>query len=493
MTANMRIREIVVAGGGIVGWSAAAMLRRRLPGTTVTVVGAAPADAVTERIGSTLPSIGGFHGDIGMDEGDVFQEIGASFRLGTLFEGWSGALPPYVHAYGEYGRPFGTSSFHHHWVRLAQAGAAPPFDSHSPAAGLGRAGQFVHPQSDDRSPLGGFEYGLNLDPDSYRELMRAYAVYLGAVERPAAIRDVRIAGDTGFVEALVLEDGEVPGHLFIDCTGPAALVRSRLDRAFEEWGRWLPCDRVMIARGPGTEDPPSLDMAVTHPAGWAWQSASRASGSRGLAYASSALDEGLARQMLGVAEAELLSVRAGRRPEPWLRNCVAIGDAAVAVDPLEWTNLHLAHSALDRIVAKMPGRDCSEVELWDYNREAGCEADRVRDFLALHYATAQRQEPFWRALAGVPLPASLDHTLSLFEERGRLPQYEEETFSRHSWLAVLLGQGVLPRRVDPLIETFPAEQSEAAMAQIREMIEAMIPKLPSQGDYIRQISARAAQ
>src|SRR5207253_5245758 len=85
-------------------------------------------------------------------------------------------------------------------------------------------------------------------------------------------------------------------------------------------------------------------------------------------------------------------IRQGRWSQPWVRNCVAIGDAAVGVEPLEWTNLHLAHGAIDRIVAMMPDRDFSPVELWDYNRQAGAEADRVRDFLVVHYAVASPQD-----------------------------------------------------------------------------------------------------
>src|SRR4029079_6425022 len=128
-------------------------------------------------------------------------------------------------------------------------------------------------------------------------------------------------------------------------------------------------------------------------------------------------------------------------------------------------NLHLAHSEIDRIVAMMPDRDCGAVELWDYNRQCESEANRMRDFIALHCMVSSRPEPFWQAAAAAEPPPSLAHTLSLFRERGRLPIYEEETFARDSWLAVLLGQGVLPERTDPLIETVPPIQADQAMAK----------------------------
>ena len=138
--------------------------------------------------------------------------------------------------------------------------AAAAFDSHSPAAAIARAGRFVQPQGEEGSPLAGFEYGLQLNPPRYREMMRAYARHLGVTERAAGIADVRLRGEDGFVEALQLDDGsEVGGHLFVDCTGPAATLRSALDQDFEAWDRWLPCDRILFAETPPPPEPTALD------------------------------------------------------------------------------------------------------------------------------------------------------------------------------------------------------------------------------------------
>ena len=88
------------------------------------------------------------------------------------------------------------------------------------------------------------------------------------------------------------------------------------------------------------------------------------------------------------------------------------------------------------------------------------------------------------------MPPSLGHSLALFRERGRLPVYEEETFNRHSWTSVLLGQGVLPRRDDPVIDAIPADQTASAMAQMRENLAAMAASLPTNGAYLRQTGAQ---
>ena len=479
MTRRSPIASVAIAGGGIVGWSAAAALKRRLPQLTVTVIAVPPPpNALADRMVSTLPSIADFHDDLGLTEADTVVRARSGFRLGTRFEGWG--KHDYIHAYGDCGQTIGAAAFHHHWVRAAKVGGVAAFHLHSAAAVMADAGRFVHPHAADPA-AGTFGYGLHIDPPRYRELMRAYALHLGAIEREAAIANVRLRGEDGFIEAVEIDGGEVAADLFIDATGPDALLRRHLAAEREDWSGWLACDRILFGEEQPDIDDKPLDRVIATPAGWRWQ----ARGSSGLVYSSrhSADDLGQA--------GETVTIRQGRLAEPWVRNCVAIGDSAVAVEPLEWTNLHLAHSAIDRLVAMIPDRDCSAVELWDYNRQANAEADRVRDFLILHYAIADRPEPFWNEIP--ELPASLAHTLTQFRERGRLPFYEEETFARDSWLSVLFGQGVVPRRFDPLVDLTPEGESARTMAAIRERIGAYVATLPSHSDYLRNFSLQAAR
>jgi len=478
MTRGSPIASVAIAGGGIVGWSAAAALKRRLPQLTVTVIAVPPPpDALADRMVSTLPSIADFHDDFGLTEADTVVRARSGFRLGTRFEGWG--KEDYIHAYGDCGQTIGVAAFHHHWVRAAQSSGVSAFHLHSAAAVMADAGRFVHPHTADPA-AGTFGYGLHIDPPRYRELMRAYALHLGVLERGAAITNVRLRGEDGFIEAVEIDGGEVAADLFVDATGPYALLRSHLDAKREDWSSWLACDHILFDEArPDIGDKP-LDQVIAMPAGWRWQ----ARGSSGLVFSSRYLTD-----ELGQA-GETVALRQGRLAEPWARNCLAIGDSAVAVEPLEWTNLHLAHSAIDRLVAMLPDRDCSAVELWDYNRQANAEADRVRDFLILHYAVASRVEPFWSEAA--ELPPSLAHTLTQFRERGRLPFYEEETFARDSWLSVLFGQRVVPRRFDPLVDLTPEGESERMMADIRDRISGYVSTLPSHSDYLRNLSLQAA-
>jgi len=457
-----KMQSVAVAGGGIVAWSAAAALRRRLPMLDVIVISSTPPpDALADRCANTLPSIAEFHADLGLSDEDTIIRAESGIRLGTRFTGWSEGAQDYVHVYGSYGAAVGGIPFHQLWLREGQPSA---YDCYSLGAELGRLGRFAGGGSAD-AQIG---YGLRLTIDRYRELMRAYALHLGATERQGEVVDVELRED-GFVDAVRLSDGaQVQADLFVDCTGPAARIRWRVDDTFEPWSKWLLCDRVDTNAG-GEES--LLDELAATPIGW--------SSTCARAFSSSHSSDGA-----GVA------IRQGRLVNQWVRNCVAIGDAAVSVEPLEWTNLHLAHSQIDRLVSMMPGKDCAPVELAEYNRQCNAEADRIRDFICMHYVTARRQEPFWRDAASVDLPPSLEHSLSLFAERGRLPYYEEETFTRDSWLAVLFGQGFMPRRVDPLAFSVPENVAHDTLQDYRNSITCLAASQPSYREFISQIGQR---
>ena len=473
MSAAGFIKRVVVAGGGITALSAAAALKKRIPILDVQLVEtpAAPG-ALADRIISTLPSFLGFHHDIGLTEADTISGAASGLRLGTLFRGWADHQPDYVHSYDSCGAPVGVVPFHQLWLRESSSGALDPFDRYSAAGELARGGA--------QSRIASQPIGLQLTIPRYTEMMRAYALHVGVAMRKGEIVDHELRADDGFIDTLVLASGErVSADLFVDCTGPQSLLQHRLDTPFIGWSRWLPCDRVLLREAEPDAGAERLDQVEALASGWGWRASSPKIGSMGFVYSSAHRQEG-AEPLEPSATGELLVLRQGRRREFWVGNCVAIGDSAVTVEPLEWTNLHLVHSQLDRLVAMMPGRDCAQIEVAEFNRECAAEADRVRDFLCMHYVCSSRSEPFWREAAAITPPPSLEHTLSLFRERGRLPYYQEETFTRDSWLTVLIGQGVRPRRIDPLADLVSTQEAAQAFAAMRQSLQSFTS--PATGD-----------
>ena len=84
---DQAIRTIAVAGGGIVGLSAALAFARSLPRTSITLI-ETPLDpaALAERLPVTWPTVHRFHSLIGVDEHALIGDGIASHHVGTVVE-----------------------------------------------------------------------------------------------------------------------------------------------------------------------------------------------------------------------------------------------------------------------------------------------------------------------------------------------------------------------------------------------------------------------
>ncbi|MEG3165694.1 tryptophan 7-halogenase [Sphingomonas sp. PB2P19] len=486
MTERLPIRSIAVLGAGIVGLSAATAFARALPGVVVTVI-ETPADpaALADRMPGTLPTITTFHDRIGLDEGALLK-AGATHRIGTRLSDWRADDRPVMLIYGDQGATLPPGGFHQHWLNARRHGRRAPFDAFAPAASLAAADRFVHPSADPGSPLSRFSYALRLDPPRYRALLRALARHLGIVPVAGQFGGIERHADGG-VGAMLLADGRrIVADLYLDCAGPAAPLRTAIDAAREDWGAFLPVDRLLFGTEPARPVTPTDDL-IAVPAGWRFAKVLRDRTSVGLAFAASQTPESRARRILPTGE-ELVSIRAGACPTPWVHNVLALGDAAVALDPLADANLHLAHSAILRAIDLLPGRDCLPLELAAYNGHALRQASRVRDFQAAYLAAGARvRGEFWKAAARLPRPASLTHTLDQFAHRGRLPFYEDESFNADSWQGLLLGLGIMPRLPDPIASATPLDTVVATLDRLSATVAALPDRLPPYPAYLAQL------
>jgi tryptophan halogenase len=462
------VERIAVFGGGIVALSAACAVARALPNVAVSLVTTPPDPAaLADRLPGSLPAIHAFHDAIGFPEAELIRKAGAAPRLAIRFENWSASGGPWWHA----GGPFDPPGLPFHWQIAHDAGDPTPLDALHPGAALAAAGRF-----DSAS-----EHALALDPEGYRAGLAALARHRRVALTEGTVAALDRQAD-GRVAAVLLADGRrIAADLFIDATGPAAALLARLDAAFEDWGALLPCDRLLLARSAPTLSP--VETVAALDCGWRWRTPGRGASLDGLVWASALTSaDGAARRFTaetGLAPAETIAFRPGRRRASWVANVVGIGDAAVTADPLHATNLHLAHSAILRAIDLMPDRDFAPPLIAEYNRRTAAETARVRDFLAAHYARSGRSDgELWRAAAAAPLPDSLARTLALFEARGRLPHFDEESFARADWQQALLGLGITPRHHDPAALAMPSGERAMLLATAARRVAAKVAAAP---------------
>ena len=138
----------------------------------------------------------------------------------------------------------------------------------------------------------------------------------------------------------------------------------------------------------------------------------------------------------------------------------------------------MIQAAITALIELFPERRISPVARDEFNRLIDLEYDRIRDFLILHYhATERRDSPFWDYVRTMEVPDTLAEKMELFRRRGRVIKYREGVFLEASWIAVYIGQRVLPEGHDPRAGLPPLEavarRAEALRTEIRAAAEAM--------------------
>ena len=78
------------------------------------------------------------------------------------------------------------------------------------------------------------------------------------------------------------------------------------------------------------------------------------------------------------------------------------------------------------------------------------------------------------------------HKIELFKVAGRVFRYEDELFTKPSWVAVMLGQGVMPKTVDPIVSTLPKEQLEKSLGSMHKAMKNAAMNMPSHEQFIQQ-------
>ncbi len=478
MTEGARaIRSVCIAGAGPVGLGAALAFARALPMVRVTLIdcGTDPA-ALADRLCTTLPVSRAFHAAVGIGERDLVAAGAATPCLGTRFSGWSAGGEDWTLSFGEHGLAASGVAFHHFWVRAKLAGSAPSFHRCALGAVLGNAGRFVHPRPGSGTPLSRFDYLLRLDAQRYAALLATRLAALPVERMAAQVVAVERRADGG-IAALLLDGGKrVVADLFIDCSGPAAVIASHLGGACESWSEWLPVDRIALSEAPDQNAAP-LDTMVARSGGWV-RTTPHGDGAQILDAWASALPQAKARD--GIA------ILPGRLRQPWTANVLALGDAAIVPDPALGLELTLAHMGILRALDLMPGRDCHPVEIAEYNRRTADEALRVRDL-----GTALMQAGPFAGQSQAALPDSIALTLDQFAARGRLPFFEEELFDSNGWLALLLGTGQLPRAPDPVVGSVDPVAAAAGMARLADDYAAIAERALPYADYLAQMRAAA--
>jgi len=175
----------------------------------------------------------------------------------------------------------------------------------------------------------------------------------------------------------------------------------------------------------------------------------------------------------------------GKRKKLWNKNCVAIGLSGGFLEPLESTSIYLIQEGITKLIEYFPQGENYAADTAEYNRLMDLEYERIRDFLVLHYHATERDDSeFWNYMRTMEVPASLKEKMELFRTRGRVAVYDHGLFLTPSWVAVYLGQGVLPEMYDDRVNTLVNSDVMKHLNGLRQLMKNTVAGMSDHQDYI---------
>jgi len=326
--------------------------------------------------------------------------------------------------------------------------------------------------------------------------MRAHAEARGVARLEGKVVEVERDGQSGNVAALLMEDGSrIEGDLFIDCTGFfGLLIEKTLESGYDDWSEWLPADSAVAAPCESAGPPTPYTTATAHEDGWSWRIPLQHRTGNGHVYSSQFLSDDQAADTLlkglegkPLAEPRQLRFVTGKRRKLWNRNVVAIGLSGGFLEPLESTSIFLIQEGITKLLELFPSTQDCDIEIGEYNRWMDLQFERIRDFLVLHYhATERNDSEFWNHMRTMRVPDSLQARLDLFRAHGHVSSYEHGLFLDPSWIAVLVGQRVLPDGYDKRADRLPDGLVRQHLAGLKAHMASAAASMEDHASYLAQ-------
>jgi tryptophan halogenase len=410
----MRVKRVLVVGGGSAGWTAAAYLNAALNIGTRRVIEVGLVESPdVPRIGvgeATVPNINRTLAMIGIDELDFMKACDATFKASIRFRNWLNNENEFYHH--PFSR-FSTGPRDDAGRRWLMSDRSVPFmNTMSAQPVLCEMG--LAPKVFEKVNLGiPVGYAFHMNALKYADYLRDFSTARGVTHYLDHVTHVDVA-ENGSIAALQTKNGNrLEADLFIDCTGFAAeLIEKTLGVKWVDFSRWLLCDRALVMPVPYEVHYPGLvrphTMATALSAGWVWDIPLQNRRGVGYVHSSTHISEEEAEREIRAYEgahakdldSRVIHFKVGMREKAWFKNCIAIGLSGGFLEPLESTGLYLNELAAELLAEHFPYGDDMEALAFRFNRMMQNRYYEILDFINMHYCLTRRTDSqFWRDVA----------------------------------------------------------------------------------------------
>lgn len=450
--------KICIVGSGTSGWMSALAIHNKIPDADITII--SPENKPTIGVGeATVPYVASFiKKTLGLEESEWMKECNATYKLSLKFNNFTyqkDKNDEYFHVFNYEGESISAVD----WIIKDLY----KDDKDS----IGYSGQFLSAELSKRNKFDkkhfGSDWSYNFDAEKFGLICKR------KVEAFAEINTNFVASvvesNKGIDYLVMSDDAKIEADLFIDCTGFASVLhRKTLGGKFISWSDYLPNNKAIATRVP--RDPNSEIPVYTScyglDNGWSWSVPLWNRDGMGYVYSdkytTSQQAEQELKELIDVVHGENTSSElvfkhidfgdsVGYTPEPWIKNCVAVGLTSVFIEPLESSALWCTCTQIDRLIDVIrvdENINASRINV--YNKLFSEMALEIKDFIVLHYSSVLRGDSeYWKDIR-------LNQKMSpeLIEELSRVRSNDwgsvaknKKYFDSESWILVCISQNVM--------------------------------------------------
>ena len=489
---NLRLpNRIVIVGGGLDAWLAAAFLGQAFRPLNRRITVVAPESPPTPRPATiaSRPSLVGFALNSGSEEFDMMRRCKATFRLATQLSDWVQRDRDLWVPLDARGIRIGQLSLFESWFTERKAGRLlRPFHSYSAAWSASLAGKSPHSFSGE-SPLARPGcYGLHVETAALIAWLRDVALKIGAEEVCGDIERVFNNGRGGVAQVKLASGAAVPGDFFLDCSGTAARLLTTNDTSREvDWTDSLLCDRTISCQGGASRQVSPFTRVTALDSGWMHEVPIDGAIEYRLAYSSAmTADATAAKELLNALPASVdwteqasgnaEVVSPGRRSDFWKDNVLAVGESACSLMAPADLQLHFTLAQLEVFLELMPDRSGGRASRTEYNRCMSNLADELAEYCAVQLRLTKRDDTeFWRAAQNVE---AAEDRLARYDENGSLGSLHPQAIPAEEWYALLAGSGRLPQHPSLVTRVADPARTQKSLRELLKQNEAILKDLP---------------
>lgn len=393
--------NIVIVGGGTAGWVSAYLISYIQKYQNVTVI-----DSSKIGILGVGESTTGFFTDVvseskGINSLEFLKECDATIKMGVLLNGWTKNGKNYLSPIDgsiSSGMPIDLAFYYAINENLDVSNC-------NPFSYLTYRNK-IHWNKKTMIR----EYGLGaLHIDTFKTgaFFKKKSIENGVKHIDSIVEDV-VLDENGFIQKLLLSDGEIEADFFIDASGFNRKLISKVGSKLVSFKENLPVNKAIsfvIDKDP-EEDYAPVTTAQAMSSGWMWKIPTRDRYGMGYVYCDSYIsdDEAMSEieSFLGtkIEKTKIIEFESGRLDKVWNKNCLSIGVSGSFLEPLQATSIHTTISQIIEFI-EFHLRDTIEKTYCKasenlYNSKINSLIDNFRDFVSCHYSGGRTDTEFWR-------------------------------------------------------------------------------------------------